>query len=128
MKTSRFFLTSLFVAAFMFTAISAKAEDDMMNSMPPQQNNSSAMQGDSSDSSDVDQDHDQMKEDHKKMMKDHKKMMKKDSKSSASGHQMMQKMGKKKNKKMPMNNSGMMDDEPMNKDKSDNSSGGMDHM
>lgn len=85
------------------------AEDDMMGSMPDQQQNS--MQSDSpntSDSNDKDHDHDQMKKDHVQMMKDHKKMMKHGSKDT--GKDSSKKMNKSK-KKMNSSGSGMMDDQ-----------------
>lgn len=127
-----------FVAMVIFSADIAVAEDDMMGSMPPaqQQSGSKPMQGDpsnSSDTTDVDHDHEMMKADHEEMKKDHKNM-KKDAKASMEiKHQNMKKMGKKKDKPMQMKNSdpGMMNDNsmpPADKPKDPSMSDGMGHM
>ena len=116
------------------TSTSVRADDDMMGSMPQQQPaNTSPMKNDASDTMGMDHDHDQMKQDHEQMKKDHMKMMKKDKKASGENKPPMQnsqKMGKKKDKQMPMKNpdSGMMDDNSMGSGKSNGSGGGMDHM
>ncbi len=132
---SRLALSSVaaLVAGLLFISVNAKA-DMMGGSMPAQQ--SAPMQNNKADSTDADHEHDHemMKDDHEQMKKDHKKMKKGSQATTADKHKMMQKMGKKKGKPMPMNNSapGMMDDsmppDPPKDPNSGMSGGGMEDM
>lgn len=110
---SKLILPTALMAVLTLTAINASAEDEMMGTMPPpQQNDPSSTQSDPSDTADANQDHAKMVEDHKKMIKDHKKMAEMGSKKSMSGKpQMKKKMGKMKN--MPMMEDDQMKPPPM---------------
>ena len=117
------FLAGIALAANVASPSVSFAEDDMMGSMPSnQQNSMQSDPADTGDSTDMDHDHDQMKKDHAQMKKDHKmmkhgQMMKKHNMDKDKGSQ--NKSKSKNNKKS--SDPGMMDDDQMGP-------GGMDHM
>ena len=89
MKLSLYSALVAFTAAVTISSPNAFAEDDMMGTMPAQQQPAQPMQPDPAD---ADHDHDQMEADHKQMKKDHKKM-KKDAAAKGDKMQMKKKMG-----------------------------------